>query len=74
MAEVIGFEKIYKTRYKVTCGKCGAIILFDEKEVRNEYQYNEYAFSTAECPNCGERLSFDKHKVKTTKEQVNVRG
>lgn len=63
MAKVIEFKKLFKKNYKVTCGKCGAIILFEENEIHDNFQYNEYCFSTAVCPNCSDKISFDKHKV-----------
>lgn len=62
MGKIIGFEKLYKTQYKATCKNCGAIILFDENEIKDEYQYNDYCFSSAKCPSCNSTVSFNKNE------------
>lgn len=67
MAKIIGYNPHIKKQYKATCQKCGAIIIFDEDEVKDNYQYNEYCFSFAPCPNCKENVSFDKNKSRISK-------
>lgn len=66
MAKIVGYKKVFKKQYQATCQVCGAIIVFDEDELKDEHQYNEYVFSVGECPNCGTRVYFDKRKVQTT--------
>lgn len=68
MAKVIGRKKVYKNQYKADCPYCGAIIIFDEDEVRDAMQYNEYAFSTGVCPICQKNVSFNKHRTKINAE------
>lgn len=62
MAKVIGHKKNVKKCYKSTCKYCRAVIIFDEDEVREATQYNEYCFSYAACPECGKNVTFDKYK------------
>lgn len=64
MAKIIGYKKIAKKQYQSTCQYCGAVIVFDEDEVKDDYQYNEYCFSSGTCPNCQKSVSFDKRKSK----------
>lgn len=64
MAKIIGYKPTAKKQYKAICEKCGAIIVFDEEEVKDNYQYNEYCFSSGTCPNCKASVSFDKHRSK----------
>ena len=64
MAKVIGHTDIKENRYKATCSHCGAVIIFEEDEVREDTQYNEYCFSYAPCPECGKNVTFDKRKDK----------
>lgn len=64
MAKIIGYEKNYKKQYKATCKNCGAIVVFDENELRDSYQYNEYCFSSGKCPSCGSSVSLDKKHSK----------
>lgn len=60
MATIIGRHYHIKKHYKATCEKCGAIIVFDESEIKDDYQYNEYCFSTGVCPSCHWAVPFDK--------------
>lgn len=65
MAKILGYDKVYVTEYKTTCPKCGAVILFSEDEVEHTYKHHlkcgdEYDCTTATCPNCRNKLSFDK--------------
>lgn len=63
MAEIIGYDKKVFKKYKGVCPHCGAIIIFEEKELSDQYQYNEYAFSKGTCPGCGYTgVSLDKNK------------
>lgn len=63
MAEIIGYDKKVFKRYKGICPQCGAIIIFDENELSDEYQYNEYCYSKGTCPGCGYAgVSLDKNK------------
>lgn len=65
MAEIIGYDKKIIKKYKGVCPKCGAIIIFNENEIHNQYQYNEYAYSTGTCPGCGyDGVTLDKYKDK----------
>lgn len=65
MAEIIGYDKKVFTKYKGICPKCGAIIIFDEKELSDQYQYNDYCYSKGTCPGCGyDGVSLDKTKDK----------
>lgn len=70
MAKIIGYKKTFKKHYKSTCDSCGAIIVFDENEIKDNYQYNEYCFSSGTCPNCGAKVSFDKHHSKAKDEDI----
>lgn len=63
MAEVIGHKKINKRQYKATCDNCGAIVVFDDDEIKDNYQYNEYCFSTGKCPECENSISFNKYRA-----------
>lgn len=67
MAKILGYDKVYVTEYKTTCPKCGAVILFSEDEVEHTYKHHlkcgdEYDYTTATCPNCSNKLNFDKTK------------
>lgn len=64
MAKVIGHKQIVKKRYKATCEHCGAVILFEDEETKEEMQYNEYCFSTGQCPECGNKVHFNKYKAR----------
>lgn len=61
MAKILGHKEIKKKQYYDTCEKCGAIVVFDESEIKDEYQYNEYCFSHGTCPECGEKVYFNKY-------------
>ena len=69
MAKVIGRKYPIKKHYKATCEKCGAIIVFDEDEVKDDYQYNEYCSTTGICPLCGDKVSFNKNSARITKSE-----
>lgn len=63
MAKIIGYDKKVIKKYKGICPKCGAIILFEQKELSDQYQYNEYCYSKGTCPGCGYNgVSLDKNK------------
>ena len=55
MAEIIGYTKLEKLRYRGLCSECGAIILFEEKEF-----INSIVFAYGRCPNCGSSVLIDK--------------
>lgn len=63
MATIIGYTNIKK--YKAVCAHCGAIVVFDEDEIKDDYQYNEYCFSVGVCPGCHEKITFDKETSET---------
>lgn len=69
MAKVIGFDELIKFKYKATCKNCGAIILFEEEDLKDDFQYNQYCFSRGVCPNCKERVSFNKFEHKYMSEE-----
>lgn len=62
MAEIIGYDKKVIRKYKGICPKCGAIIIFEENELSDQFQYNEYCYSKGTCPGCGyQGVSLDKN-------------
>lgn len=64
MAKIIGYKNLKK--YKAICVNCGAIVVFDEDEVKDDYQYNEYCFSVGVCPACNEGITFNKNTAQIT--------
>lgn len=62
MAEIIGYDKKVFKRYKGICPHCGAIVIFDEKELHHIFQYNEYCFSKGECPGCLQDVTLNRNK------------
>lgn len=62
MAEIIGYDKAVFKKYKGICKNCGAIIIFEESELHDQYQYTDYCYSSGKCPGCGNTVSLDKNK------------
>ena len=62
MAEIIGYDKAVFKKYNGICKNCGAIIIFEESELHDQYQYTDYCYSSGKCPGCGNTVSLDKNK------------
>lgn len=61
MARIIGYNiNTSQMFYKAVCPHCGAIVLFEERDLIDDVWMNEYNGTFGHCPGCGKKITVKK--------------